>query len=235
MARVHALIAEEAELIGRRLVELPRMVLLRAGQPPPSAQEEAGKASMPGMRHLSEAEQKRMYRSFGSSRIILGGFGQGGALALYSSVNYKHRLGGVISFSGFAPCVGEMQNTFMDLVNKELARSAPAAASAATPSASRATNASEQGKPRELTPQQFAVGCARRLLPNLTTPILAVHGLLDEAVPLRFATGRYAQCTRSPLGMKIELREQRDMAHFMANEQLFGLESWVQGRVKAMH
>lgn len=38
-----------------------------------------------------------------ANRIILGGFSQGGALALYSALTYPEKLGGVIGLSGWLP------------------------------------------------------------------------------------------------------------------------------------
>jgi len=38
-----------------------------------------------------------------SNRILLGGFSQGGALALYSSLNTDHKLAGVVALSCWAP------------------------------------------------------------------------------------------------------------------------------------
>lgn len=38
-----------------------------------------------------------------ASHIFLGGFSQGGALALFSGLSYREALGGVISFSGWLP------------------------------------------------------------------------------------------------------------------------------------
>ena len=38
-----------------------------------------------------------------SSRIILGGFSQGGALALYTTLTSKHKLGGMIILSSWLP------------------------------------------------------------------------------------------------------------------------------------
>ena len=35
-----------------------------------------------------------------STRILVAGFGQGGSLALYSGLQYKHTLGGIICLSG---------------------------------------------------------------------------------------------------------------------------------------
>lgn len=42
-------------------------------------------------------------RGIASSRIVLGGFSQGGALALYSSLKYKKKLGGVVALSCWLP------------------------------------------------------------------------------------------------------------------------------------
>jgi phospholipase/carboxylesterase len=40
------------------------------------------------------------------NRIILGGFGQGAAMALYAGLKFPHKLGGIISYSGYLPVDG---------------------------------------------------------------------------------------------------------------------------------
>ena len=40
-----------------------------------------------------------------ASRIVLAGFSQGGALALFTGVHSPHRLGGLLSMSSWMPCV----------------------------------------------------------------------------------------------------------------------------------
>lgn len=42
-----------------------------------------------------------------SERVVIGGFSQGGALALYSALTMKKPLGGVMSLSGWLPLAGE--------------------------------------------------------------------------------------------------------------------------------
>ena len=43
-----------------------------------------------------------------SSRIVIGGFSQGAAMALYTALSNEHDLGGVIALSGFLP----LRNSF---------------------------------------------------------------------------------------------------------------------------
>ena len=43
-----------------------------------------------------------------TSRIILGGFSQGGALAIYSALTYPRQLGGLLCLSGYAPLFAKL-------------------------------------------------------------------------------------------------------------------------------
>ena len=51
------------------------------------------------------------HAGFQSHQIILGGFSQGAALALYTGLRYPEILGGVIGLSGYLPHAAEIQNT----------------------------------------------------------------------------------------------------------------------------
>eukprot|EP00092_Neocalanus_flemingeri_P016134 GFUD01017462.1.p1 GENE.GFUD01017462.1~~GFUD01017462.1.p1 ORF type:complete len:240 (-),score=74.31 GFUD01017462.1:304-1023(-) len=53
-----------------------------------------------------------------SERIMLGGFSQGGALALYTALHSEHKLGGVVSLSSWAPLhkqLGQATETNKDI------------------------------------------------------------------------------------------------------------------------
>ncbi|EGC29270.1 hypothetical protein DICPUDRAFT_43087 [Dictyostelium purpureum] len=50
-------------------------------------------------------------------RIIVGGFGQGGALALYSFFNGGYSLGGCFTLSGYLPLNHSFKNVILDSVN----------------------------------------------------------------------------------------------------------------------
>ena len=45
--------------------------------------------------------EEEMKNGIEPSRIILGGFSQGGALAIYTTLTNKHKLGGLIALSCF--------------------------------------------------------------------------------------------------------------------------------------
>jgi len=55
---------------------------------------------------------------FPSKKVILAGFGQGGAMALHCGLSYPKPLGGIVSFSGFLP-VPEEYPEHMSEANKE--------------------------------------------------------------------------------------------------------------------
>lgn len=55
-----------------------------------------------------------------ADRIILGGFSQGGALALYSAMTYPEKLAGVIGLSCWLPLHSTFPASKVRLVNKSL-------------------------------------------------------------------------------------------------------------------
>ncbi|XP_065570093.1 acyl-protein thioesterase 1-like isoform X1 [Artemia franciscana] len=64
-------------------------------------EDEAGiKSAAKNVHLLIEEEEKA---GIPSNRIVLGGFSQGGALALYSAFEYKKQLGGVVALSCWLP------------------------------------------------------------------------------------------------------------------------------------
>ncbi|MEE9451757.1 MAG: alpha/beta hydrolase-fold protein [Gammaproteobacteria bacterium] len=64
-------------------------------------EDEAGvKQSQQAIVRLIDAE---VNRGIDPQRIILAGFSQGGAMALYAGVNYPKRLGGLVALSAFLP------------------------------------------------------------------------------------------------------------------------------------
>lgn len=91
-------------------------VTLNAGYPMPSwfdlksldvdgEEDKAGiKKARDGIHQLIEQEAKL---GIPYSRIVLGGFSQGGALALYSSLTYKNTLAGVVALSCWMPLRSE--------------------------------------------------------------------------------------------------------------------------------
>ena len=52
-----------------------------------------------------------------SDRIVLGGFSQGGALALYTALSTEHRLAGVVALSCFVPLHKQLSQA--EIVNKD--------------------------------------------------------------------------------------------------------------------
>ena len=53
-----------------------------------------------------------------ASRILIGGFSQGGALSLYSSLNTEHKLAGIVALSCWAPLHKQMAGAKQ--TNKEI-------------------------------------------------------------------------------------------------------------------
>jgi len=55
-----------------------------------------------------------------SERIVIGGFSQGGAIALLAGLSSPHKLGGIVGLSTWLTCVDRIPNLIKD-VNKETA------------------------------------------------------------------------------------------------------------------
>jgi len=71
------------------------------GLTPISQEDEAGiKASQA---YINSLIQQEIDRGVASTRIVLAGFSQGGAVALYSALRYPQRLAGVLALSTYLP------------------------------------------------------------------------------------------------------------------------------------
>lgn len=208
MTRLHALVADEAELLAERF----------AG-PAPAAAPAPATATAPSPEGSADQvrvqQQQRQWLAQGARRIILGGFGQGGALALHSAVRFPLRLGGIVSFSGYFPFVEE---TAAAAQVAAVAAPAPTATARAAVPGSGATAGSADA-PASPPPSKRSV--------NLSIPVLAVHGRADAAIPFDFAAARYARARAPPLQMPITLRANQEMGHFMSDSELFGMQQWV--------
>ena len=53
-----------------------------------------------------------------ASRIVLGGFSQGAALALWATARHEEKLGGVALWSGYAPAAGQLASALHDAPSK---------------------------------------------------------------------------------------------------------------------
>lgn len=62
-------------------------------------------ASASGVRALVEREKER---GISADRIVLAGFSQGGAVALYTALRHPERLGGVVALSTYLPLVAKL-------------------------------------------------------------------------------------------------------------------------------
>lgn len=111
-----------------------------------------------------------------SKKIVLAGFGQGGALAIHAGLRCPYPLAGILSHSGYVVLPDEY--------------------------------------PQEINEA------------NLKTKICAVHGRLDEVVPLQFAKSRYAVLDRA--GVDLELRIEFALAHQSSEQSLFEMQRWFE-------
>lgn len=60
---------------------------------------------------ISTLIQQEIDRGVPANRIILAGFSQGGAMALYTGMREKHKLAGILGLSCYLPLMGEHPNT----------------------------------------------------------------------------------------------------------------------------
>jgi phospholipase/carboxylesterase len=76
------------------------------GFDPEASQDEAGiRASSEAVHALVSRE---VNRGISADRIVVAGFSQGGAMALFSGLRYPHRLAGIISLSAYLPLASHL-------------------------------------------------------------------------------------------------------------------------------
>jgi len=114
-----------------------------------------------------------------SKKIVLAGFGQGGALAIHTGLRCPLPLGGILSHSGYLAL-----------------------------------------------PEEYPRGISEA---NRNTRICAVHGRLDEVVPLEFAKSRYRVLERH--GLDLELRVEFALDHQSSEQSLFEMQRWFEDAV----
>ena len=54
-------------------------------------------------RNVHDMIEKEVHAGIAPSNIMIGGFSQGGALALYSALTYPQKIAGVVALSGWLP------------------------------------------------------------------------------------------------------------------------------------
>ncbi|PWW78473.1 Phospholipase/carboxylesterase [Tuber magnatum] len=78
-----------------------------------AAEDEAG--MLGSARNIHAIIQEQIDKGISSERIILGGFSQGGAVALLAGLTFKHKLGGIVGLSTWLP----LHQKFESLVSEE--------------------------------------------------------------------------------------------------------------------
>jgi phospholipase/carboxylesterase len=58
---------------------------------------------------IAELVEKQVERGIPAARIVLAGFSQGGAVALYTGLRYRERLAGVMALSCYLPLAGTLE------------------------------------------------------------------------------------------------------------------------------
>ncbi|XP_063062140.1 acyl-protein thioesterase 1 [Engraulis encrasicolus] len=88
------------------------------GLSPDSAEDETGiKRAAENIKALIDQEVKN---GIPSTRIVLGGFSQGGALSLYTALTMKQKLGGVLALSCWLPLRNSFPQASADSGNREV-------------------------------------------------------------------------------------------------------------------
>ena len=60
---------------------------------------------------------------------------------------------------------------------------------------------------------------------QVKTPVLAIHGNSDFIIPIAFAKRRYE--TMRQAGVRVDLKTEWSMAHFVSNASLMGSQGWM--------
>lgn len=68
---------------------------------------------------ISEIIQQQQQRDIATSRIVLAGFSQGGAVALYTALRYSDPLAGIIALSTYLPLANNFENE-MHAANRDI-------------------------------------------------------------------------------------------------------------------
>lgn len=64
---------------------------------------------------ISNIIQKEIDNGIPADKIIIGGFSQGGAMAIYTGLRFKEKLGGVVVFSGYCPLIKSLDNDILSM------------------------------------------------------------------------------------------------------------------------
>lgn len=78
------------------------------GLTPGSQEDEAGIKN--SQQYINSLIQKEMDQGISPSRIVLAGFSQGGAIALYTALRYPQRLAGVLALSTYLPLKNKLDS-----------------------------------------------------------------------------------------------------------------------------
>lgn len=160
----------------------------------------------------------------GAERVFVGGFGQGGALALFSGLRYPRKLGGIFSHSGYIPYVSQtaevVTNLEADFKKKKQEEEGQQQQGDETVS-SDSTAAPVSPPP---SPSQFNV---EDHVPNIRTPLYVVYNQNDQVIPwLGLAQPSYISAIKPPLQCKMILRTGKSTGHSIASGDLFEFQFW---------
>ncbi|KAI5798122.1 Alpha/Beta hydrolase protein [Pyronema domesticum] len=147
-----------------------------------------------------------------SERIIVGGFSQGGAIALLGGLTYKHKLGGIMALSTWLACVKQMSI-------------APAAIN---PAVADQVSQSNTSKTKIVVNAEIPINDISK-----DTPIFYAHGTDDNVIKYDWGM-KSKEILEETYGRKVEWHRYEGMAHSACPEELEDIEHWMEKRIPPM-
>jgi predicted esterase len=183
------------------------------------------KLAPPGL-SLEEVER------IGAERVFIGGFGQGGALAVFAGLRYPQKLAGIVAHSGYIPFIEEtiqsakllQENHYkedVDGVNN--AKTVKEAVGEAINGMEKTAMKKENGE--KVVKKPFNLS---RFVPNINAPLYVVSNQNDSTIPwLELAQPSFIKAISPPLQCKMTLRNGKSIGHSIASEDLFEMQYWA--------
>ncbi|UNI24270.1 hypothetical protein JDV02_010030 [Purpureocillium takamizusanense] len=171
-------------------------------------------------------------------KVVLGGMGQGCAMALAMLLSLGHKIGGVIGMSGFLPFQFELEmNTAEDSSSEsESQTSVRSGARSARGSNRSATSYDPAVKAHIFQRTLLQLASAEHPTKDETsygTPVLLGHGALDDV--LAFALGEQAALALRTAEYEVEFKRYEDHGHgYKVPEQIDDIVEFLQKRVGIM-
>ncbi len=130
---------------------------------------------------VDELIRDEITRGLKPHQIVLSGFSQGGALALYAGLRYPEKLAGIMALSTYLPIADST--------------------------------------------------ASQKHIANEDIPILYMHGLYDDVIPLYVAKNSRSHLRE--LGYRVAARDY-DVAHSVCPQQIVEISEWLKQRCKGL-